>query len=211
MATSFTTLTADKNTDGSIKNFVNDSTVPSATMLDMAEDWIYRRLRVREMLKTETGTMTQDSDTIAAPADYISPRLFMITGTEKVILEHRILEDVEGAFTYDSDDNRVSAKPRFYTVNATNIQLDAPALEAYPYHLTYFARLAALGAGNPTNFLTSAPRLLNAVCIAFAYEYIKQVEDMKYWLAVATNELMEMIAVYDAEVGRDLHLAVRPE
>ena len=114
----YTTLVANKATDGSIKNWVNNDSFSAPTILAEAEDFIYRRLRVREMLKLTTGNMVVGQDYIDVPTDFIGSRSLFYSGTEKLALNHRTLDDIESARSYDTSGNISQGKPTQFYIDA---------------------------------------------------------------------------------------------
>ena len=190
----FTTLTGSKTTPGSIKEAINHSGIPVTQILSDAEAWIYQRLRVREMLASTTGTLAAASDTISLSSltGYKSPFFLMFTGTAftpKFVPERRSLDFVLRSWGYDGDGVRSVGRPYCWASDATTIQFDTIADTAYPYLLRYYRALPALAADNETNFLTdSYPRLLRAVCYAFANEWKKDEREKAYWFQVAEKE-----------------------
>jgi hypothetical protein len=208
----YTTLIGAKTLDGSIRNWLNDSTLPATTILDMAESYIYRRLRVREMQKFATGSTVVGDATIALPTDYLTPLRFMFTGTEKTEIKHLEIGDVMMRLNYDWNGDLVPTKPQYFAAMGTTIQFDAPADQVYPYQLLYFAQPASLSPSNATNFLTTrSPRLVMAACCMLASEFDKDDKEKQWWLAIADNELQQLNREFDQERGRNLHLAVRAE
>jgi len=210
--TNYTALVAAKGTTGAIKTWVNRDNLDVETILTEAEQLIYDRLRVREMLASpQASTLTIGADTLALPARYLATRVFRFTGIYKKDLRRRLLEDVEAEFNYDSDGNRVNGEPTMYYATATTLQFDQPADVAYPYRWIFYQRPAPLSAGNATNFLTETkPSLLRAMCMAKAAEFLKDQKEKTYWLGVAG----ELIDAANAENDRellDLDLRVIPQ
>ncbi len=209
----YTTLVADRDTDGSIKNWVNDSRVPSTTILTEAEAWLYQRLRVRQNLQTATGTLSTGNDTIALPTGYRGRYFFMFTGTAttaKFVPRSSLLDFVINQFSYDASGNRVQGLPRYWATDSTNIQFDVQADKNYPYLFKYYGSLAALAGGNETNFLTDDyPTLLKAACLYRAYEHLKNDREKLYWLGVAEKEAMAANAESDQELqGAELDVQI---
>ena len=186
----YTNLIAGKGVDGSIQNWINNDRVSATTVLTEAEAWLYRRLRVRQMIATQSAAMTIDADTVSLPTGFRAPIWFTITGTERQELNMETVQEVEDDFEYDGSGNRLSRKPRIFYVAASTLQMDAPALLAYTYRLVFYQTLTALGPSNKTNFLTDlAPRLLRCCCLAFASEFMKNDADREYWLGNAMIEI----------------------
>ncbi len=207
----YTNLIAGKGVDGSIQNWINNDRVSATTVLTEAEAWIYHRLRVRQMIATQSATMTKDADTVSLPTGFRAPIWFAITGTEHEVLGLETVQEVEARFQYDGDGDQLSAKPQVFYVAASALQMEAPALSAYPYRLVYYQTLTALGPSNKTNFLTDlAPRLLRCCCLAFASEFMKNDADREYWLNHAAGEIGALNAEEDLnKIG--IHMDVVPE
>lgn len=194
MAMSYTSLVADKDTDGSIKNWVNNSTIPSTTVLDEAEQWIYRRLRVRQMLTTATGNIAADATTLSAPTRFLAAKHLMITGANQDEIKMRSPEDVRRGWSYDSASARVTGKPQYFWEDGTTLTFDYKADQQYPYDLLYYETPASLASSsNETNFLTTrAPYLLRCACLGFANDFLKDKTERTYWLGMALGEIQTL-------------------
>jgi hypothetical protein len=204
----YTELVADRDTDGSIKNWLNNSSIPSTTVLGEAEDWIFRRLRVRDMLALDEGTMSTSNAFVAVPAGFLASRSFYYSGTDKAELSHTTLTDIEAARTYDAGGTLATGKPLQFWVDGTNAYFQVTPDQAYAYRWWHYAQPTALGASNTSNFLTTKhPRLVRCACLAFANEFIKQDSDKMYWLKLAEGEI-EAIHREDDEVRWDLDVSV---
>jgi hypothetical protein len=209
MTVDYGTLIADKTNEGSIKNWVNNTLVPSGIVLSMAEEFIYRRLRVRQMLVVATGNMVADQDYVVTPDRYVGPRSFWISGVNRAKLAHKLLEDVEEARNYDTAGDPVSQKPKMFWCSDTRVNFECPALEVYPYRFTHYAQLAALGGDNETNFLTDRhPLLLTSACLWAANLWLRKGEDALYYQKLATDEIDTLNGEFGAEQGADLDLPV---
>lgn len=214
MTINATALLGARTVDGSIKQYVNHSEVPSAIMLVQAEQWIYDRLRIREMQTAAAGTLSAAADTLSLPARYRQPYHFMFTGNgtvSKSIPTHTTLDVVIGRFEYDSSGNRTTGRPQIWSTDAANVQFDRKADQAYPYRFDYYQALAPLAAStNETNVLTDRfPRLLYAACNAMAQEWLKNEREKSYWLSIAMGEIERANATSDMELD-GAEIIVRP-
>lgn len=209
----YSALIATKSTPGSLCHWLNSDAVPVTTIISDAQAEIWRRLRVRQMLATTTGSMSVGSNTITLPADYIAARSIVYTGTYKDYPLKRVQpEDVENSFMYDNGGAALNDKPRAFYVLASTVQLNCPADVAYPYRMLYFAEPAVLAVStNETNFLTDRmPRLLRAMCMAYGNEWLKSAEERAYWLQIAGEMIETLNTEADFEM-RNAELIVRPE
>ena len=210
----YKTLIADRDCDGSIKNWVNHNKVPSTAILIEAQQWIYQRIRVRQMLTTLPAASTAiGDDTIALPADYRQPFMFMFIANASVaksIPKYKLLDFVLSQFNYQADGTRTQARPRFWTTDESNIQFETQADKVYPYFFKYYGAPADLGPNDQTNFLTSRyPRLLRVVCVAFAYEHLKNEREKLYYLKIGEGEIFEVNKESDLELsGVDLQVQI---
>ena len=140
-------LIGDRDQDGSIKNWCNNSSVPAATVLTEAEAWIYQRVRCRQMLATATGTLASGTDTITLPTRYRQPYFLFFAGTSTVgkhIPSHKPLDFVKSKWSYDGAGVRSTGRPQFWSTDAANIQFEVNADQAYSYDFTHYEALAAL-------------------------------------------------------------------
>lgn len=195
-AINYAILTADKNTAGSIAQWVNSSTIQNATayIVNEAEAWIYRRLRHWQMLTAPvTGTFVVNQDSLPLPLDMLEPFFFCITGTNFQVLTQKPPQEVVQAWNYDGFGNRVAQQPLVYYFDQGNFRFDSPADQQYPYALIYYQQPASIASVN-TNFLTTLyPRLLRCACMAAACEWMKDSGqgnyDRTYWDQLAQDEI----------------------
>lgn len=193
----YTTLTADKNTAGSIANWANSSQLQAAasTIVAEAEAFIYRRLRHWQMLVEVNGvSMATGNDNIGVPANFLEVKSFYITGVNFAKLTLKTEEEVKAAYQYDGSGNRVNQQPEIFYFNSTQIKFDSPPDQDYPYEFVYYGQPTPLSASNPTNFLTATyPRLMRCACMSQASEFMKDAGmgnyDRTYWDQAALAEI----------------------
>lgn len=172
MPMNYTTLVADKSTEGSIKYFVRHSEVPSTYCLERAQDAIYQILRVREMLVRATGTISTGTSTITMPSDILEPKLLIRTGSCKGKIRLLDQEHFESRTGEDSTSIVYEGTPSEATYDASTIYLNTRADQDYPYRLWYIGKPALLSGANLTNFLTARyGNILEAMCKHYAYEH----------------------------------------
>lgn len=202
MALSYDTLVADKNTRGSIKSWVNASSFDPIGLLEEAETHICNQLRVREMITITTpSAMVIGTPTLALPDRWRGSLSFQITGTDQAVIELHEPADVEAAFQYDSDGNRVDTKPLSYYAAATLIHFDSPPDKTYATRMVHYQAPLPLDAGNPTNFLTARyPRMLRCACMWLANEWMKDDAEKNYWATITQGLIDE--ANQEADLDR---------
>jgi len=213
--TDYNTLIGAATTAGSLKQMVNNSTVPAANMVTKAEAWVYDRLRIREMIAGTTGTLTASIDTIPLPARFRDPVKFFFTpdGTSaKYTPRFKPLDQVLDEWSYDSAGVRVNSRPRSWAVTGTVMQLSSPADLNYPGSLHYYQAMPALSTAtaSATNVLTDRyPVMFDAACTFQAYEFLRNEKEKVYWRAVAQREIDEANRRADqAYAGSDLTMEV---
>ena len=167
----FTSLTADKNTSGSIRRWVNHADVDSDAVLEDAQALVCQTLRVREMRAEFTPLALVAGDTSKAlPAGFLDPiALYDLTNSIKLTLrteewlgDRRVYEN--GAIT--------SGTPRHVAIFSEALQFDVAYEAAATLRLLGFRAPALLSLANPANFITARyPHVLRAACLARAYSY----------------------------------------
>ncbi len=211
--TQYSDLIAARTTAGSIKQWVNNGGIPSETILEEAQAWIYEDLRVRQMLGTDVGTATASAVSVALPTRYRQPLLFMFTGdgtVTKSLPAKKTIDFVVGQFTYDGTGVRSTGKPNFWAADASNVVFESMADRNYPYLFLHYATPAALSTATETNFMTQTyPKLLRSACMTIASEYLKNEKDRLYWLGIAQAEIERANKDNDLELsGLDMDIEI---
>lgn len=198
--TSFSTLTGAKSTAGSIADWVNHSSVPSTTILTEAQAWIYTRLRAREMRVSAEITISASASSASLPDRYVQP-IGLKLYEDSVPLRFTDEDSLETMRSRTSAGVIASGRPTAWSVFDELLQFDVLASEEYKGRFIYYESKAALAASpNETNFLTDRyPALLRQVCLAFAYEYRKNTEQMRNYFALAEAAVFE--ANKEADLG----------
>ena len=199
----YTTLIGDKETEGSLRNWLNSATTPSAQIIHEAEQFIYQRLRVREMILEDTGTYgSVDSGVLTLPTAYRSPVLLQFTGVNRVFPKHKLLDFVSTQFGYDSAGVRITGTPQYWATNATQIVFEVFADKTFNYQLLYHGSLTALASSsNETNVLTERyPRLFRTILMGLGYEFHE--DDKRAVQYLTKGEAL----IFATEVEKDLEL-----
>lgn len=190
MAINYTTLTdTNKATEGSIRNWLNRADVPVTNILIEAEAYIYERLRVREMTAEQAVSILSGLGAAGAPADFLDPIQLVPyeTAVELPYVQESALAQVKNAAGVVA-----TGTPSRWTVIASTLKLDVLASVNYGATLTYFARPAALGPSNLTNFLTIRyPGLLRQACMAFGYQHMKKDDSATAFFALAEKSIQD--------------------
>lgn len=175
MPMTYTILTGNKDTEGSIKYWVRHSEVPSIYILERAQDAIYQILRVREMVTRTQGTIPLNATTLAMPADILEPIWLGRRGDYQGKIRLLDQEHFESRVGENPDDNNdvYPGTPSQATYDGTTFYFDAKADREYPYRLWYMRKPALLAASaNESNFLTNRyGNILEAMCKHYAFEH----------------------------------------
>lgn len=205
MAIDYPTLVAGKTTEGSIRNSAGNDRVPATIILTEAETFIYRRLRVREMLTSATGSIADGETSLATPTNFIAPWDFRITGLHQAEIKLRTANVVRSHWAYDGQGNRITGKPMYYYLDGSSLVFDRKTDKAYPYDFLHYAQPAALDGSNTTNFLTTRnPRLLRLACMAFAFDWLENSQEYDRYLMLAEREIQQMNAEASEAMYRGL-------
>lgn len=197
MTMNWTTLTGDKDTEGSIKYFINYSRIDSAGILEEAEAWIYSKLRTRDMIASDDVAISDAASSASFPTGYLDCLQFGIPG----YMPRLRLKDIEWFRTHlgwDESATMPEGVPTYWADFGGTIQLNTSADQAYTAKMVFYKRPTALSASNETNFLTTRyPTLLRRACLMFAAEARKE------WDTHDRNEIKAMAAITEVMVEDD--------
>lgn len=196
MAMTFTSLTADKITAGSIRRWVNYAPLDVEQVLEEAQALIYQTLRVREM-RTEFPplTLAPGEFSVSLPERFLDPvslqntthNLTIDLTDETSISRRRIFED----------GGLIRSIPRYYAIFGEAMQFDCAADEGMTLSLIGFQRPEYLSADNPSNFLTDRyPNLLRVACLTQAYDFMSNTAKYQSNLSLLSG-LIASIAAQD--------------
>lgn len=198
MALTYTTLTGAKSVEGSIKDWVARTDVPSATVLTEAEAWIYQSLRTREMMaRDDDFTFSTSSSSVALPSDFLDPIGFVPYGysNKLPLVDYDNLDEKRNAST----GAMLSGTPSRWTVLGVTAYADMTPSTDMVGVLSYYAQPDALSDSNETNFLTSRyPTLLRRACLMFAWEWARN------WPRREEELKLAEMALQEAKTSNDL-------
>lgn len=125
MAMTFTSLSADKGTAGSIMNWVGYSKIDVATILDEAQSLIYGTLRTREMRTQWVFGILPGNSSMALPDRFLDPLGPLRDTTHELRLDQKDQPVLEQARVYDSSVTGVmGADPFTTTIDSALITVD---------------------------------------------------------------------------------------
>lgn len=193
MTINYTTLVAAKTTVGSIAYMLNFDRVDSAGIVNKAEKFIYRKIRVREMLTIgESLSISSSASTATLPDRFLDPVHFGIPGYCHT-LTMRDVESFRSALAFDSDAALPTAMPTEFTIDGTLMHLNTNADQAYTGKFTYFRRPAPLSGSNETNWATDRyPDLFERTCLMYALEERKEWQERNTVMGLIEKDLDEI-------------------
>lgn len=128
----------------------SDQTANWPVNIALAEARLNRKLNVRQMVTTVTGSVTGAS--FALPADFKGVKALRLTSGSFYKLEPVSVDEMD-EMKARAD---VSGEPRYYAVTGLNAEVYPEPATATPYRLVYFATLPPLSGTNATNWLLTA-------------------------------------------------------
>lgn len=174
----YTTLVGDNTVVGSIQYWINYTRIDSAGILHDAEQWIYSKLRVRQMTATDDVTISSAATTAAFPTGYLDPIHLSIPGFISTI---KMLDAERFRSQLGWDENAVlpEAMPTRWADIGGLMQFNSKADQAYVAKFVFYKTPASLAADNQTNFLTDRyPSLLRRACLMHAGDARKEYDLM---------------------------------
>lgn len=175
----FTTYTELK---ASVADYLarTDLTTQIPDFITLAEKRLKRDLRIRQMLKVVTTTMTAGDSTIALPSDFIAMRdLHLATNPASSI------EYLSPSNFYTNARTTESGKPTKYTVLAAEFQFAPIPDSAYTLSMLYYASPTELSSSVSSNvFLATCPDLLLYGALGEAEPYLLNDARIQTWAAL---------------------------
>ena len=154
-----------------------DLTSQIPNFISFAELRLSRDLRIRQMLKTATATMTAGDSTVGLPSDFLQMRDLFINGTPRIAISYLTPSN----FTRDSRASE-SGKPVFYTMRGAEFEFAPVPDAAYTLQMLYYAKPDALSDSNPSNtFLANCPDALLYGALVEAEPYLMNDARTELW------------------------------
>jgi len=210
MAMTYSALVNEKGSSGSLKSFVNNSSIDPDTILDDAQPYLNSRLRAREMLSTHVGTATTGQSEIPLPAGFRAASKFEFTAPTAQIIVPKTVEEMEQARFYSGTTGLLgTAFPAIWAAVGTNAAFPSCLDGTYAYRFVFYKDMPTLGTATETTWLTQKnPRLIRAICASYAYEWLRNSPQQEYWQAIADAEIDSVNAESNSElIGLDLGMS----
>ena len=161
--------------------------------IQLAEVRLRRDLRIRQMLKSATTTMTGGDQTVALPTDFLELR--------DLFVETNPIRDLQYVTpSVFSRNGRVteSGLPVFYTIIASEFKF-APVPDGnYTLQVHYYARPELLSDSNPSNvFLANCPDLLLYGALIEAEPFLMNDARIQLWAGMYDRGVASLTASDD--------------
>ena len=101
------------------------------------------------MIRRADADIAQGMEYFAAPSDFHGPLEFVLQGEPEIVLDYLDAANLQQQKQAD----KVRGAPRWYAVVGSEAELYPAADQDYTGELTYVARLPALSAANPANWI----------------------------------------------------------
>ena len=121
------------------------------TYIDMAEAWLNRNLRVRQMVVTNNALTVSAAGVITHPTDLLEWKEIDILSTPIIRLPQ-----LSEAQALEMDRSNGVGTPRGYVVRGSNSQVWPAPDATYTYRGIYYGSITALSGSNTTNWLLTA-------------------------------------------------------
>ena len=155
----------------------SDLTSDVPFFIQLAENRIYRELRVRQMETTFSSAIS--SGVISVPTGYVELKVARISSTSPT----RTLQRKDAEWIYSNYPTRSSdAMPQFIARDGASFIFGPYPDSAYTVAGTYYKRLSALSDSNATNWLTDdCPDLIYYAALCEAAPWLRDDSRIPVW------------------------------
>ena len=155
----------------------SDLTSQIPDFISLAEIRLSRDLRIRQMLKTATATMTANDPTVGLPSDFLAMRDIYIEGAPRVSISYQ----TPSIFSRNARADE-SGKPVFYTMRGLEFEFAPKPDNAYTLQMVYYAKPDAMSNTNLSNvFMANAPDALLYASLIEAEPYLMNDARTQLW------------------------------
>lgn len=170
----------------------SDLTTQIPDFIRLAETRLQRELRIRQMLKSATATMTGGDSTVGLPSDFLEMRDLYIAGNPRATLNYLS----PSAFSRDARADE-SGKPFYYTIIGSEMKF-APVPDGnYTLEMLYYTKPPVLSDSNSSNvFLANCPDALLYGSLAQAEPYLMNDARIAIWAGLY-DSCIELIKTSD--------------
>lgn len=155
----------------------SDLTSQIPNFISFAELRLSRDIRIRQMLKTATATMTGGDSTVGLPSDFLQMRDLFVEGVPRISVSYLTPSN----FTRDARATD-SGRPVFYTMRGNEFEFAPIPDTNYTLQMLYYAKPTALSDSNTSNtFLANCPDALLYGALVEAEPYLMNDARTELW------------------------------
>ena len=177
------------NLKTSIANYLNRSDLTSylGDFITLTEARLYRELRVREMVNTDTSiTTVAGTQNYSLPTGYIEATSVIYQSNPYCTLRFISNSDFYNKYNV----SQTSGKPTYFTILGTEILLGVAPDSAKTLQINYYKKISALSDSNTTNtILTNYPELYLYGSLVESAPFIMQDERINTWATLYKEAL----------------------
>jgi hypothetical protein len=166
----------------------SDLTNQIPDFIRLAEIRLRRQLRIREMLKLSSTTMTGGDSTVGLPSDFLQMRNLYLDGNPEIPIGYLS----PASFTRNARVTE-SGKPVAYTILSNEMQFAPVADSNYTLWMLYYAAPAFLSDSVSTNVFTDVcPDLLLYGALTEAEPYLMNDARLQTWAAMFQRSMQDL-------------------
>ena len=146
------------------------TTAKAASMITLAEDRIYRELRVKDM--EATSSVAISSGVAAVPSDLIEVKEMHLSSNPKYPLQRKTVEWIYSKYPVRSE----AGVPVFFAREGSNFIFGPNASDSHTVVINYYARPTTAVGGTLSGILLNSPGLLLNAALVEASVYLAMPE-----------------------------------
>lgn len=150
------------------------------TLIDLAEARLSRELRTRQMVTSETGTLTSGDGTLDVPDDFLECiELRVGSGTGAITLAKRPLVDLQQRYL-----SLLTGQPEVFAIDGSVFRFVPVPSSDYAYTLRYYQTIPALSDSNTSNWLLEvAPDVYLFAALVESERFLRNPDGVAAWEA----------------------------
>lgn len=168
------------------------STAVASNMITLAEDRLYRELRVRQMEPSTAVTMV--SGQVPVPSDMIEVKDARIDSSPEQALQRKSPDWIYTKYP----DRSGSGIPKFFAREGSNFIFGPPPSSDFVVRLNYYARPSTAVSGTLTGIVSSSPGLLLNAAMVEAEAYLGRDNRVALWES-KYQQLKELVMKEDRQ------------
>jgi len=158
----------------------SDLTAQIPEFIRLGEERLRRDLRIRQMIKVATTTLTTGDSTVEIPSDFLRMKDLHIQGNPV-----KTVEFLSTSNFYRNAGTSYKGAPVYYTLLGSEFQFAPIPDSDYTLQMVYFFKPDYLSDTNPSNiWLANTPDLLLYAALGEAEPYLMNDERLQVWASM---------------------------